>query len=555
MSGTRGKHQAGGSGWHTGGDPFQEETKTKRRKKKRKKLGGKKAALIAAGTVAALALVVAGVWAAFVRAPDVSQNDRPGVQTGGGETEESEGPETAAGRKEDYYTFLLIGRDTGGGGNTDTLILVSYDVANDQVNMMSIPRDTAVNVSWSTKKINSVYNASEENGGGIEGLKTQVGYLTGIVPDFYVIIEWEAVGELVDAVGGVEFDVPRDMNYDDPYQDLHIHLEEGLQVLNGEQAMGVIRYRHDNTRSDGVTPGYANGDLGRTETQQAFLKAMAKEVLQLGNMTKIGEFVRIFMDHVETDLQLGELMWFASQALGMDADTIQSCTMPNESRTHRGGSYVFADIEEMLPLLNEQFNPYLRDITEEDLQVIVRNSDGSCYVTNGTLLDSRWANPTSSGSSSSGGSSSGSASGSTETQEPAEEEPAEEEPVLPEDGGTGDGTTDPGTGDGETTDPGTGDGTTDPGEGDGSATDPGDGGTDTDPDAGGGTPTDPGTGDGTVTDPGTDPGAGGAAADQGAGTEPQLPPEPALPDQGIGGTDPAAPQSGGEAAAGETGGE
>lgn len=90
MSGTRGKHQAGGSGWHTGGDPFQEETKTKRRKKKRKKLGGKKAALIAAGTVAALALVVAGVWAAFVRAPDVSQNDRPGVQTGGGETEESE---------------------------------------------------------------------------------------------------------------------------------------------------------------------------------------------------------------------------------------------------------------------------------------------------------------------------------------------------------------------------------------------------------------------------------------------------------------------------------
>ena len=286
--------------------------------------------------------------------------------------------------------------------------------------------------------------------------------------------------------------------------------------------MGVIRYRHDNTRSDGVTPGYANGDLGRTETQQAFLKAMAKEVLQLGNMTKIGEFVRIFMDHVETDLQLGELMWFASQALGMDADTIQSCTMPNESRTHRGGSYVFAHIEEMLPLLNEQFNPYLRDITEEDLQVIVRNSDGSCYVTNGTLLDSRWANPTSSGSSSSGGSSSGSASGSTETQEPAEEEPVEEEPVLPEDGGTGDGTTDPGTGDGETTDPGTGDGTTDPGEGDGSATDPGD---------------------------------GGAAADQGAGTEPQLPPEPALPDQETGGTDPAASQSGGEAAAGETGGE
>ena len=533
MSGTRGKHQAGGSGWHTGGDPFQEGKETRRGKKKRKKLGAKKIALIAIGAVAVLALVVAGVWTTFVRAPDVSANDRPGVQTGSGDTE-GEGPETAAGRKEDYYTFLLVGRDTGGGGNTDTLILVSYDVANGQVNMMSIPRDTAVNVTWTTKKINSVYNAKEENGGGIEGLKTQVGYLTGIVPDFYVIIEWEAVGELVDAVGGVEFDVPRDMNYDDPYQDLHIHLQKGLQVLNGEQAMGVIRYRHDNRRADGVMPGYADGDLGRTETQQAFLKAMAKEVLQLGNMTKIGEFVRIFMDHVDTDLQLGELMWFASQALGMDADTIQSCTMPNETRTHRGLSYVFADIEEMLPILNEQFNPYLRDITEEDLQVIVRNSDGSCYVTNGTLMDSRWASSTSSSSSSSGSSSSGSSSGSTETQEPTEETPVEEEPALPEgEGGeTGDGTTDSGTGDGETTDPGTGSETTDPGAGDG-------------------TTTDPGAGDGTATDPGT----GGETTDPGAGSEPQLPPEPTLPVQETGGTDPAASQSAEETVAGEAGGE
>ena len=147
----------------------------------------------------------------------------------------------------------------------------------------------------------------------------------------------------------------------------------------------------------------------------------------------------------------------------------------------------------MLPLLNEQFNPYLRDITEEDLQVIVRNSDGSCYVTNGTLLDSRWANPTSSGSSSSGGSSSGSASGSTETQEPAEEEPAEEEPVLPEDGGTGDGTTDPGR---ETARPPIPVPVTEqqtPARG-WFRNRSGDGGTDTDPDAGGGTPTDPGQG-------------------------------------------------------------
>ena len=259
--------------------------------------------------------------------------------------------------------------------------------------------------------------------------------------------------------------------------------------------MGVIRYRHDNTRSDGVNarlrewrPGPHGDPAGVSEGHG-----------QGGPAAGQHDEDREFCPHLHGPCgdRIDTSSWVSScgsppRPWGWTRTPFSPAPCPNESRTHRGGSYVFADIEEMLPLLNEQFNPYLRDITEEDLQVIVRNSDGSCYVTNGTLLDSRWANPTSSGSSSSGGSSSGSTSGSTETQEPAEEEPAEEEPVLPEDGGTGDGTTDPGTGDGETTDPGTGDGTTDPGEGDGSATDPGDGGTDTDPDAGGGTPTDPG---------------------------------------------------------------
>ena len=136
------------------------------------------------------------------------QNDRPGVTNNDpnkkpGDTEQDEDDGSlVSGRKDDYYTFLLIGRDTAGGGNTDTLILVSYDVPNGQVNMMSIPRDTAVNVSWTNKKINSVYNAKESNGGGMEGLKQQVAYLTGVMPDRYVIIEWKAVGELVDAVDG-----------------------------------------------------------------------------------------------------------------------------------------------------------------------------------------------------------------------------------------------------------------------------------------------------------------------------------------------------------------
>lgn len=380
---SKGKREATSNGWRTGGNPFGEE-----KTRKTKKRSGKKTALIALCCAAALILVGVGIWKVVVVPPDVSDNDRPGVtdKTDPNRPEGTapSGDGEAAGRKEDYYTFLLIGKDTSS-GSTDTLILVSYDVLNQQVNMMSIPRDTVVNVPWSVKKINSVYSAKESSGGGLENLKKQVGYLTGVEPDFYAMIEWKAVGEIVNAVDGVEFDVPRNMNYDDPYQDLHIHLNKGLQTLTGEQAMAMLRYRTDNDKSVGY------GDTGRTETQREFLKAMAKEVLQLGNMTKIGKFIEIFMDNVETDLKLNELMWFASKALSVDLSTMQSCTLPYfDVGMYRGGYYFMANPEEIIPIVNEQFNPYNRDITEEDLQVVMRNKDGSCYVTNGELLDAKW---------------------------------------------------------------------------------------------------------------------------------------------------------------------
>ena len=106
----------------------------------------------------------------------------------------------------------------------------------------------------------------------------------GFEPDFQVIVEWEAVGEIVDAMGGVWFDVPRNMDYEDPYQDLSIHLKKGYQLLDGEQAMGVVRFR------DGAN-GYKDGDIGRIGTQQALLKAVLEQLLKLENITKINNVV------------------------------------------------------------------------------------------------------------------------------------------------------------------------------------------------------------------------------------------------------------------------
>ena len=193
----KGKHEAAGSagGWQRGGDPFSEErplqTKKRAPEKKSGRTGGwkswskgKKGGVIALCCVSALVLLAAGWWVMFVRAPDVSENDRPGVtnnvpnktQTGQNPAQDVDldgdgEPDVVSGRKEDVFTFLLLGKDTGGGGNTDTMILVTYDVPNGTVDCVNIPRDTMINVSWKIKKINAVFASSR----GIEGLKEEMG--------------------------------------------------------------------------------------------------------------------------------------------------------------------------------------------------------------------------------------------------------------------------------------------------------------------------------------------------------------------------------------------
>ena len=354
-----------------------------------------------------------------------------------------------SGRKDGVYTFLLVGQDTGGGGNTDTMLLVTFDSVNKEVHGMSLPRDTMINSSHSGAghRLNAVYNYNKGSDPdtqlekGITALKREVGKLTGIIPDFYVVVQWEAVGELVEAIGGVEFDVPFDMDYDDPAQDLHIHLKAGQQTLSGEDAMGLIRWRHNNDYS----VQYPNGDLGRVQTQQAFLKAVAAECLKPEILLKAPSLAQIFMENVETDLSIGNILAFAQLAAGMDTENnVNFVTMPWVDAKYPGVSMILPDVDQLLELLNDGFNPYQDEIQSSDLQVLYRNSDGSYGVTGGTLLDSSLSRPrgSSSSSSSSGQSGSGSGGGST-SGEP--QEPVTEEPVTDPSGSQT--TPDPGTGD------------------------------------------------------------------------------------------------------------
>lgn len=300
-------------------------------------------------------------------------------------------------KSEDFFTILVVGRDTGGGGNTDTMLLASYDVTNQKLTVMSIPRDTMVNVPWDIKRINSVYNFRGGGQKGIDALEDEVSELIGFRPDYQMVVEWEAVGKLVDAMGGVNFNVPRTMDYDDPTQNLHIHIKKGEQLLDGKSAMGVIRWRHNNSGSR----GYATGDLGRIETQQAFLKAVVKQLLQINNMTKIHEFAEIFNEEVKTDLTVQNLFWFGKSAIvgGLSMDNVKFVTMPNTaeycwSRSVKNNqSYVVPKPNEMLKLVNEDLNPFVKNVTLRQLDLMSVNRDGSISSTSGYVADKIAAKP------------------------------------------------------------------------------------------------------------------------------------------------------------------
>jgi len=178
--------------------------------------------------------------------------------------------------------------------------------------------------------------------------------------DYTVQVDLQGFEALVNAIGGVYFDVPLDMDYDDPYQDLSIHITKGMQLLDGANALNVVRFRHNN---DGT--GYGSEDLGRMQTQQKFLKAVAKQTLTPSNLNKVDDFVKIFQRYVDTDLTLGNLAWLGKEAIAMGVDNIDFSTLPGEWVS----PYIRLDPEATLTLVNQYLNPYVEDRVAEDLNI------------------------------------------------------------------------------------------------------------------------------------------------------------------------------------------
>ncbi len=322
----------------------------KRVLKKEKKGGGFLRVLLV------LALIAAGAYAAWrllVPEPEIAV---PAMATAD-ESHEASAPGDYA-RKRRCYTFLLVGMDKVG-SNTDSLIVVRYDVDEQDVSMASIPRDTCVNVKRKLKKINAAYA-----NGGMEQLTEEVSRTFGLPLDFYIKVDVKGFVALVDELGGVDFDVPCAMNYDDPAQDLHIHYEPGMQHLSGQQALEVCRFRHNNDNT-----GYT--DTGRMETQRGVLTAVAKKLLSWNNVTKLNNYLKIAAEHVDTNLSATDMAWFAQKGLGFDAGNDEKLhTMMFPASWHT--PYMYLDPDATLEMVNAFLNPYKTPRTADMLDIKTR---------------------------------------------------------------------------------------------------------------------------------------------------------------------------------------
>lgn len=303
------------------------------------------------------AAALAAVYSLIFRKPQVTQPASPDSPAPAAQSSQAAGSgeaENRRERKDSFFTILISGMDDDNGGS-DTNILVGFDAGGGAIRCVSIPRDTGVYYDGRERKVNvpSKY--------GVDVLADTLEEALGIPVDFTVQVDLAGFVKLVDAIGGVDFYVPIDMDYDDPYQDLSIHFSKGTQLLNGSDALKVVRFRHNNDQT-----GYGTEDIGRIGTQQAFLMAVAKKML--ANPQKIGDYAKIFNEYVDTTLKVSELAWLGEKAVLMGLDNISFETLPGVWSDAR--NLWLLDGEAVLAMVNESLNPYVLDRTADELNLV-----------------------------------------------------------------------------------------------------------------------------------------------------------------------------------------
>ena len=262
--------------------------------------------------------------------------------------------------------ILGISTDQDGVDLTDTIMVASYNPNTQKASLLSIPRDTYTgkNPAKATayEKINALYSRKHRPNETLEA----VNEITGLDIQYYVVVKTEALIKLVDVIGGVTFNVPIDMDYDDVTQDLHIHLEKGEQLLDGDKAEQLVRFRHNN---DGTSypEEYGDNDTGRMRTQREFIMQVIKQTAKPENIFKIGEILDVEQEYVITNVDFNVAKDYIPYVVEFNTDNLLTATLPGENTNkNTAKTWVFVyDEEETEALIQEMF--YDRDKTEEEL--------------------------------------------------------------------------------------------------------------------------------------------------------------------------------------------
>jgi len=264
------------------------------------------------------------------------------------------------------YNFLIMGHDRAA-RLTDVIMLINYNIELQRIVIMQIPRDTYVEVEKSTyHKINGVYNyyvqKAQKDGSdnpeldGCKGMESFLEKSLAINIHYSAVMDLEGFGNIVDAIGGVDMNVPMDMYYSDPEQNLYINLRKGYQHLDGNAAEQFVRYR----------AGYATGDIGRTNAQKIFVSAFIDKLLtSITDINTITALANNVVKYVETDITVADVIYFAKSFLGfgaspksVDLSNVMMMTMPGRDTMYNGGSYYVMNKDYVSYLTTEYFNIY-----------------------------------------------------------------------------------------------------------------------------------------------------------------------------------------------------
>ena len=242
----------------------------------------------------------------------------------------------------DNINVLILGVDyipNTSSQRTDTIMLLSYNSKTKKGFLISIPRDTRVDLGrYGINKINAAYAY-----GGTKLALKEVSDILGLPVKYYIKVDYKGFVKLVDDLGGVDIYVPMDMKYSDPTENLYIDLKKGNQHLNGEQALQLVRFRK----------GYYNQDLGRIEMQQKFIQAMLDKLKSPSTIFKINKIAETVSEYVETNLPISKMVWYLDDVYNLNKDNIKMSILPGEAKMIGDVSYYIVDEAKSKEMVNE----------------------------------------------------------------------------------------------------------------------------------------------------------------------------------------------------------